>query len=475
MNMYKYFISYESTTGTGYGENLKTALEKLQSNEQAFLADVSILKGKEWSPEIENALNECKYFIVIITALTTGSQEVMKEYQKAIRLGKRIISCRYSGIKVSETNEFAIHQQLDFKDTYELANKVIIGIKDIEKKESKGVKIGNDPEEFIRRGVLLLIMGRLDEALTEYKKVTELHPNYAKGWEGKGITLGIQNHYKESLDAINKASELTPQDALIWYNKGIILHQLGRFDEALDAYNKAIKINPNNSQAWGNKAVSLISLCRLDEALNACDEAIKLNPKDTLALANKGAILHSKEQFDEALKCSDEAIKINPNYILAWSNKTASLIKLCRFDDALKACNKVMELDPKNTGALFNKGFVFHIMGRFDEAIKCYDKAIQINPSYAGAWINKAASLVDLKKFDEAIKCYDKTIEISPNSINLFNRAYTYSLMRKKSETINDLAKAVNLDRQCSAIAKTNEDFKWLWDDPDFKQTVEEK
>src|SRR3989339_113173 len=406
MNMYKYFISYESTTGTGYGENLKTALEKLQSNEQAFLADVSILKGKEWSPEIENALNECKYFIVIITALTTGSQEVMKEYQKAIRLGKRIISCRYSGIKVSETNEFAIHQQLDFKDTYELANKVIIGIKDIEKKESKGVKIGNDPEEFIRRGVLLLIMGRLDEALTEYKKVTELHPNYAKGWEGKGITLGIQNHYKESLDAINKASELTPQDALIWYNKGIILHQLGRFDEALDAYNKAIKINPN--------------------------------------------------------------------YSLAWGNKTVSLIKLCRFDDALKACNKVMELDPKNTGALFNKGFVFHIMGRFDEAIKCYDKAIQINPSYAGAWINKAASLVDLKKFDEAIKCYDKTIEISPNSINLFNRAYTYSLMRKKSETINDLAKAVNLDRQCSAIAKTNEDFKWLWDDPDFKQTVEE-
>ncbi|MBC8179527.1 toll/interleukin-1 receptor domain-containing protein, partial [candidate division KSB1 bacterium] len=136
---YDIFISYESTTGSSFAKNLKNALEKRRRyNHKVFLGDETLVVGDDWRNEIDSALNSCKYFMVIITALAMDSDWVINEYKKAVKIKKRIIPCRYSKILLHDTNELAFFSQIEFLDEYDLANKVIIELQRIERKKKVG-------------------------------------------------------------------------------------------------------------------------------------------------------------------------------------------------------------------------------------------------------------------------------------------------------------------------------------------------
>lgn len=68
---YDIFISYESTTGESFANHLKIALERRKGHKhKVFLANETLAAGDKFGNKIESALNECKYFIVVITSLT---------------------------------------------------------------------------------------------------------------------------------------------------------------------------------------------------------------------------------------------------------------------------------------------------------------------------------------------------------------------------------------------------------------------
>ena len=171
---YDIFICYESTTGSSFSKNLKNALEKRRGyNHEVFLGDETLVAGDDWINEIDSALNSCKYFMVIITALAMDSDWVISEYNKAVEIKKRIIPCRYSKIFLSDTNDLATFFQIEFSDKSDLANKVIIELQKIEKGEKAGRGIEKDVEEFRKRGSLLNSLGKSEDGKKEYQKAVK--------------------------------------------------------------------------------------------------------------------------------------------------------------------------------------------------------------------------------------------------------------------------------------------------------------
>ncbi|OQX22661.1 MAG: hypothetical protein BWK75_00165 [Candidatus Altiarchaeales archaeon A3] len=172
---YDIFISYETTTGKSYAEHLKKALKK--GDYKVFVAS-EIVAGGKWISDIDSALRNCKYFIVIITSLTVKSEYVLKEYNKATELNKRIIPCRYSKISISKTRSFSEEQQLDFENEWELANKVIIELDKIKEKENKQIPIEKDADEYLKRGILFY-------NISNFRKVENMkkHSGYLKKLE----------------------------------------------------------------------------------------------------------------------------------------------------------------------------------------------------------------------------------------------------------------------------------------------------
>jgi len=248
MSEYDVFISYETRTGTSYAENLKEALEKNKKH-VCFLAGLSINKGDEWRKKIYEALAECKYFVVIITSLTPESEEVEKEYKKATELGKRIIFCKWKYISYSEIAHFSYFQQIEFEDKYELANKVVQEIKNIEKKEREGISVSEDVEEFLNRGNLLMNLRKYEEAEKKYREAIRINPNYAEVHNNLGVLLVNLNRFDEAEKEFRVTIKINPNYAEAHNNLGNLLVNLNHYEEAEKEYRVAIRINPNYAEA----------------------------------------------------------------------------------------------------------------------------------------------------------------------------------------------------------------------------------
>jgi Flp pilus assembly protein TadD len=110
-------------------------------------------------------------------------------------------------------------------------------------------------------------------------------------------------------------------------------------------------------------------------------------------------------------------------------------------------------------------------LGRFQEALSAHEKAISIDPNKAEFWSNKGAGLIKLDRLQDALKAFDKAIEINPNlSVTRYNIACIYSLTREKAKALEHLSNAISLGVKNKKRAKTDEDFKWLLEDEEFKR-----
>ena len=268
----------------------------------------------------------------------------------------------------------------------------------------------------------------LNKSLQYLDKIISINSQYAEVWHNRGVILVELGRYEEALAAYDKATQINPQFAEAWNNKGGILDNLGMYEEALTAYDKATQINSQFAIAWNNKRVILFKLGRYEDVLVASDKATQINPQDAAAWNNKGVILFKLERYEEALNASDKATQINPQYAEGWNNKGSSLFKLGMYEEALVAYDKATQINPQFAGAWFNKGNILDNLGMYEEALTAYDKATQINPQYTGAWNNKGFILSKLGMYEEALNASDKATQINPQDAGAwFNKGYILS------------------------------------------------
>ena len=155
-----------------------------------------------------------------------------------------------------------------------------------------------------------------------------------------------------------------------------------------------------------------------------------------------------------------------------YRNRGVALYLRDKYDLALNAFDKAIELKPK-FAAWYNKGIALDKLGRYGEALEAFDKAIELKPDFAFAWNNKGVELGKLDRHDEAIKAFDKAIELKPDHAEAwYNKACAYSLKGDKENALKNLSKAIDLDAKYKEMAKSDDAFKNLWDDEDFKRIV---
>src|SRR3972149_1423021 len=124
------FISYDTETGEGYAENLYYALKKNKS--LLFCALKNIKAGENLHINIDKAINECSYFVLIGTRGTLNSNEVKREVKLAKSLNKKIIACKYKSLdRTNFSDVLGINmseRQINFENKSELANAVLLEI-----------------------------------------------------------------------------------------------------------------------------------------------------------------------------------------------------------------------------------------------------------------------------------------------------------------------------------------------------------
>ncbi|UCE36682.1 MAG: tetratricopeptide repeat protein [Thermoplasmata archaeon] len=223
------------------------------------------------------------------------------------------------------------------------------------------------------------------DALSYFKKATDLKPNYDAAWYMKGLIFNNLKRYQEALEAFMKALESNIENEEAWYSLGLVLYSLGRYDEELECYDKAIELKKNFFSAWNNKGTTLLQLERYEEAIECYDEILRQNRNFKMALNNKGIALKKMKRTDEALECFTEAIKIDANYQDAWFNKGQILLDSKRYKEAYHCFERVLAFNPDNIQGLYGKGRSLEGVGQFSRAIECYGRIITIDARFYAA------------------------------------------------------------------------------------------
>jgi len=184
--------------------------------------------------------------------------------------------------------------------------------------------------------------------------------------------------------------------------------------------------------------------------------------------------------YDSAIRLFEEYLN---QFSVSESERCAILnfigmsqFKKGEYNEALKRANEMILIAEriKDKEALCiataNKCVALDELGRHEEALSACEKAIELKPDFAGAWCNKGVALINLDRYEEALSACEKAIELKPNfALAWYNKACAYSLKGEKENVLRHLSKAIELDPNYKENAKTEENFKNLWDDPEFK------
>src|SRR5579863_9379889 len=185
-------------------------------------------------------------------------QESLQHFDQAIALDPDFASAEMARANNSPTpNEFLDHQ----KKALSLADKVSQGeklmilaneagnngnvVKQKEYLEQLVAAYPNDERAHYTLGNYYFGQQESAPALEEFKKATQLAPDYSPPYNILGYAYRQQAHYADAEQAFKKYIELIPNDPNPYDSYAELLLKMGRFDDSIAQYRKALAIDPH--------------------------------------------------------------------------------------------------------------------------------------------------------------------------------------------------------------------------------------
>jgi tetratricopeptide (TPR) repeat protein len=251
--------------------------------------------------------------------------------------------------------------------------------------------------------------------------------------------------------------------------RGNALYDAGDFEAALVEYTAALELEPDDPDTLNNRGITFRRLERYDEALADYNRALELTPNAPDTLNNRGAALAYLARYEEALADFNRSLDLRPDDPTTLSNRGAALDDLGRYDEALADYNRSLEVRSDDPQTLNNRGIALSHLGHHEEALADYNRALEVRPDDPQTLTNRGLALAHLERYEEALADYNRSLELRPDHPNtLYNRACLFSLTERWTESLADLQAAAASDAGNRRLARKDEDFEGLRNDPEW-------
>lgn len=254
-------------------------------------------------------------------------------------------------------------------------------------------------------GAINLNLNDLNTAKLNYKKATEIDPNYSEAFCNLGSVLIDLNFLEEAKKNLSKAIQINPKLIEAYISFGKLESKYRNYVQAISYYLKALEINHESDTANNNLATVYITIGNLKEAKNVLNKVIKINPMAYKAYNNLGGIFLAEGDKDKAIKCFNKAIDLNPKYAEAFRTLSENI----KFEVNNKLILQMEEIYNSKTTNIKNKMHISFALGKVFNDLKDYSQSFDYYKN--GNKIRKTflnyKSEYDRKKFD-LIKSYFK-------------------------------------------------------------------
>ncbi|MCH8302571.1 MAG: tetratricopeptide repeat protein [Proteobacteria bacterium] len=240
-----------------------------------------------------------------------------------------------------------------------------------------------DPEARLELAIMLLSVGRDDDALSQVNQILLEQPARSDALR----LMAIINFRLERLDA----ARADFQDLL----------ETGHY--TMDALYYLGRIADRNSE--------------LEQAVRYYSQVTR-GSNAIISQRRAAGIMAQMGEEEEALEHLSAFAGINPNFALDMLQAQAQLLSsMERFPEALEYYDKVVAYRPDSEGAYLGKAELLLLMGRLDDAIDLYRKTAKRWPDSAMTLNALGYTLADrTDQYDEAAKLIQKALELDPES-----------------------------------------------------------
>jgi superkiller protein 3 len=228
--------------------------------------------------------------------------------------------------------------------------------------------------------------GLLEEAIQENIRKLETDPN------NHLLRCSLANSYfrigkiDEAIKEYRKCIEIAPSSEY-WNNLGKALLNVGQYDEAVNAFKQVLTKN-KWPDAYFHLALAHKSSGNSEEALNQLNEALKINPKYREAINEKAQILEALNRKDEALTEYKKVIALFFSEYQArdtedYCYETAVLLdNNDLIDELIRQLRQHIQKYPGFADGYYKLGQALEAKGLRNEAMMAFRRALEINPSY---------------------------------------------------------------------------------------------
>jgi tetratricopeptide (TPR) repeat protein/predicted Ser/Thr protein kinase len=200
------------------------------------------------------------------------------------------------------------------------------------------------PGARLNLGVAFLNKGRLDDAISIFRKVTALNPEYAAAHHNLGVVFLRKGRLDKAAAAFRKVSLLKPKDARAHYNLGRALGMQGDNAAAADSFRRSLALNPKDAKAWCDLGNVLWVQGEAAAAADCFRRTLRIDPKDDRAHHNLGNALWALGDLAGAADSFRRALRVKPEDAEAQCNLGHVLLRQGDLRPALKAFQKGHDL-----------------------------------------------------------------------------------------------------------------------------------
>jgi len=222
----------------------------------------------------------------------------------------------------------------------------------------------------------------LNVAITGYKQVIALDPDFAPAYAGLAVTYLLMDEYTNMSQEegirlakpfVARALEQAPNSAEALTAAASLALEENKLQVALDFTKRAIAANPNYVLAYHRQGLALGGLGQPEKALASFEKALELDPLSAVLLGNVGAYQHRLRDIAAARATNEKNIKYNPDSIHGYTMLARIKIDNGDYAGAHTLLMDALALNPESKaaqGALANIYFAVGMDGEVSKVSK---------------------------------------------------------------------------------------------------------
>lgn len=222
-----------------------------------------------------------------------------------------------------------------------------------------------------------------------------------------------------------------------------------------------------------SRGVEAINNNNAEEALDYLNKEINEHPDNGYAFAWIALVRNYNEEFGRALTAANVAVKKIPSKdkeykAFAYGTRAQVYLNLEDTIQALKDYSQAINIVPDDDRFYNQRAQVYYEQGKYDLADKDYLKMISLKEGDVMGYMGIGRNANAQKRYEDAIKQFDYVVKLEPNYSSAYSfRAESYIGLKKYNEAIDDVIRALGIDRDRKAFYELQE-----LADSAFEQTV---